>query len=218
MIPVLGVPVLTRPELLYRMLESLDHPVERLIVIDNGDCVSDTAVHLRAAGMVTHVTVLHLPTNLGVPASWNLIVKATPFAPSWLVVNFDATFPAGSLAAFDEAARPGALVLSGGDPAWCAFAVGEHVVSRVGLFDEFFHPAYFEDVDYARRVLAAGLPIIESGIPVRHDNSSTLNAGYHGRNARTFDANCEYNEQKRTRGDMSEGHWSLERRRGLTWD
>lgn len=210
------VPVLTRPELLYRMLASVDAKVDHLIVIDNGGCVDDLECYDNE--QIQRVSVIHMPANLGVAGSWNLGIKAAPFASWWLVCNFDITWPAGSLARFVSEARVGALVLSGGAPPWCAFAIGEEVVERVGLFDESLHPAYFEDDDMVRRCYEAGLPIVRSGIPVQHENSSTLAAGYQARNSVTFGANAAYYGGKVARDDFSEGRWSLSRRRDLSWD
>lgn len=214
MIPAMVVPVLTRPDLLHRLLASIDYPVRDLVIIDNGRCLP---VGQQVVENVQHTTVLSMPTNLGVPASWNLGVKATPFAPWWLIVNFDVVLPPGALERF-AAVQTGGLVLSGGAPPWCCFALHDEAVQRVGLMDESYHPAYFEDLDYARRCHAAGIPVIESGIAVHHDNSSTLRNGYEEHNGRTFAANQGYYQRKVDTGDLSEGRWSLERRRALSWD
>lgn len=212
------VPVLTRPELLYRMLGTIDEKVDHLVVVDNGGCVDDAQVDL-SSGCVTRVSVIHLPANLGVAGSWNLGIKSTPFAPWWLVANFDITWPAGSLAHFVREANTDALTLSHASPPWCAFAIGERVIQSVGLFDEALHPAYFEDDDMARRVEAAGLPIQRPGIPVHHDNSSTIQVdAYRDRNQVTFQANADYYHAKAFRGDLTEGRWRLRRRRELSWD
>ena len=214
MIPAMIVPILARPELLHRMVSTIDRPVERLVVIDNGSVVED----LDPPTCVQGLTVLRMPANLGVAGSWNLGIKATPFAPWWLIANFDVTWPAGSLAAFDELRPSGSLALGGGSPAWCAFAIGEDVIARVGLFDEAFHPGYFEDDDMQRRCEAAGIYVQRTGIPVDHLNSSTLKAGFDQANTRTFTANEAYHADKQARGDLSPGQWSLSRRRRLSWD
>lgn len=217
MIPALVVPVLNRPDLLRRMLDSIDHPVGDLLIIDNGHCLGQHAIRLPH---VERVHVLQMPTNLGVPASWNLGVKALPFAPWWLIVNSDAYFPAGSLARFAEEARPDALVLSGGAPPWCAFALGDAVVEVVGLFDEGIFPAYFEDNDFQRRCEHWGMDVVASTIPVHHDNSSTIrsDAALSAKNDYTFLANRDYYQAKCYRGDVTAGQWSLSTRRRLSWD
>lgn len=215
MIPVLIVPILNQPELLYRMLDSVDVKVGTLVVIDNGHCLPGDFPRRNWA---RNAYLLRMPANLGVAGSWNLGIKATPMAPWWMVANFDVVFPPGALAQFDRPDSPEALVLSGGSPDWCVFTVGERVVERVGLFDEALYPAYWEDLDYERRCEAAGVPIIRSGISVHHDNSSTLQGGYRAANERTFGDNAAYYAEKVQRHDLTDGRWSLPRRRALTWD
>lgn len=217
MIPVLGVPILNQPERLYSMLQSMDTEVERLVVIDNGQVVNRTT--LLGVAKAHYVTLLQFPWNQGVAGSWNTIIKATPFAPYWLIANFDITWPKGSITAFEAVARRDALVLSAGSPPWCAFALGDDVVRTVGLFDEGIHPAYFEDNDYVRRCDAHGVKVAQSHVMVHHDNSSTIRvAAAADGNARTFAANANYYGSKLIRQDITEGRWSLTTRRGLSWD
>ena len=216
MIPVLIVPVLARPELLYRMIDSIDFAIEQLVIIDNGRVVDSQQAQTPYA-LTTHL--LHMPANFGVAGSWNLGIKSTPFAPYWLIANFDLVWPAGSLERLAQASSSQALTLTACQPAWSAFTIGDRIVDSVGLFDEALHPAYFEDNDYLRRCEKAGARIERTDIPVRHDNSSTLAAGnYASRNGHTFPANAEYYGDKVDAGDYSEGRWTLARRRRLSWD
>jgi hypothetical protein len=56
MIPAMIVPVLSHPGHLYDMLRSMDRPVGRLIVIDNGDVLNRVTLAEAARGMkVTHL-------------------------------------------------------------------------------------------------------------------------------------------------------------------
>lgn len=215
MIPVLIVPILTRPELLAEMLDSIDHHIETLVVIDNGDAWPGP---FDPRPGIDNAHLLRMPSNLGVPASWNLGIKATPFAPWWLIANFDITWPSGALARFADEARTDAVVLSAGAPPWCAFTIGEQVIDTVGLFDEAIHPAYFEDVEMEWRCRQAGIDVVHSSIVVQHENSSTLRAGYQERNSETYTVNMAYYRDKVERDDRSEGRWSLKRRRHLSWD
>ena len=211
MIPVMIVPILNTPDLLYKMLASIDYPVTKLIIIDNGDCLNTDS-----GWPVEHVQstkVIKMPSNLGVAGSWNLGIKAAPFAPWWLVVNFDVEWPAGSLEKFDKEAETDSVILAGGWQPWSAFALGEGVVTKVGLFDEAYYPAYFEDNDYEDRCLASGVRVERSNIQIAHRNSSTLQVGnLSERNLVTFPANQAYYSERNHSG------WSLERRRRLTWD
>ena len=212
MIPCMIVPILVGPDILRRMLDTIDYPIKKLIIIDNGD-----ALRYQGPWPVEHVQstkVIKMPANLGVAGSWNLGIKATPFAPWWLITNFDVEWPAGSLRMFAEQAGEGVLLAQSPQP-YCAFAIGEDVVQRVGLFDEGFHPAYFEDNDYELRCAVEGVKVKRSTIPVVHHNSSTI--GYFGEiNNRTYASNAEYMNGKRSH--PGRGGWSLERRRINSWD
>lgn len=215
-IPVMIVPVLTRADLLYRMVSSIDYPVDLLLIIDNGDCVNPVTLAERYRH--NKHRILKFPSNLGVATSWNIGIKSTPFAPWWLISGFDNVWPQGSLGAMAGRAQRDNLVLSGGAPPWTAFTIGDRVIERVGLADEFIHPAYGEDNDWERRILAAGFHVARTTIAVHHENSSTLHAGFQQRNTETFVRNMDYYHQKVARGDMGEGHWSLTRRRAQSWD
>jgi GT2 family glycosyltransferase len=218
MIPVMIVPVLARYELLYRMLESIDHPVNTLVIVDNGNQSSRNTLAAINTEHIGRRHVLKMPSNLGVPSSWNLGIKATPFAPWWMVANFDVTWPPGALAAFAHQSGPDALAVSGEPAQWCVFTIGENVVQRVGLFDEGIHPAYWEDMDYMRRCAAHGVPITSTGLLVNHANSSTLATAYGAHNGRTFGPNQQRAQGRAYNGDLTNGEWSLATRRELSWD
>ena len=218
MIPVLIVPVLVKPELLYQMMESIDYHVEKLIVLDNGGHVSQHVVSDINRENVARRYVWRFPQNLGVPTSWNLGIKATPFAPWWMVANFDVCFPAGALAQFAEQSIEERVVLSGEAATWCVFTIGAQVVERVGLFDEGMHPAYFEDADYARRCQHHGIDIVSTDILVNHKNSSTLADGFAAQNSVSFQANAQRFKARKSAQDLSSGEWSLATRKALSWD
>ena len=206
MIPVMIVPILAGPEIMSNMLDTIDHTVAHLILIDNGNCVDS----YPCTEHIIKTSVIKMPANLGVAGSWNLGIKASPFAPWWLIVNFDIVWPAESLKMFAEQGNPDEIVLSECGQPWSAFAIGENVVRRVGLFDEGFHPAYFEDNDYARR--CADEIVRPAPIPVQHTNSSTLAAADYGeKNNRTYASNSDYFQ-------AGGGGWTLDRRRANSWD
>lgn len=216
MIPVMIVPVLTRWDLLDRMINSINYPVKDLIIINNGARSYDyVPVWNQWVSKIWH---FRMPSNLGVASSWNLGIKSTPMADYWLISNFDVEWGGDSLKMFHEISRKDKLVLSNGAPNWCAFSVGWKVIDKVGLFDEALHPAYFEDNDYERRCEHHGIEVQQSFIPIAHDNSSTLKAGYEQENNLSFSNNFNYYDDKRKNKDYSQGTWSLKRRRHNSWD
>ncbi len=168
-IPLLGVPILNRPDLLLRLLDSLDHPVETLAIVDNSIAsgLPDTASLSRLLAQlereppagIGRVRVARPFANQGVASSWNAILTAFPEAPFALLVNNDVVFAPGVLAQVIERVDPSLpqfLPLLPAPQEFSAFAITPAAWDRVGLFDANFHPAYCEDLDYAERLRACG--------------------------------------------------------------
>jgi GT2 family glycosyltransferase len=195
MIPALIVPILNQPELLVKMLASINQPVEQIIVIDNGRAIGES--HPPLVGCGVEATTVHLPCNLGVAASWNLGIKLTPHAPYWLIVNHDIEFGLGDLARLEEQIDPreaGVWLIFG----LAAFAITRHTINAVGFFDEGIHPAYNEDLDFMRRVDLLGLPRHEVGFTGTHVGSATIHSDpvLRAANGFTHAANDRYYERK----------------------
>jgi GT2 family glycosyltransferase len=208
------VPVLNRYDLLQRMLDSVDVPVDHLLIIDNG-LGTDT---LEMSDKFAKVTHLRMPANLGVAGSWNLGIKSFPYAHRWFIVSNDVVFQPGALEKLAQARRD-EISLTADAPHWQAFTLGDKAVMDLGLFDECgFYPAYFEDNDYMRRAEFAGVNIRKLDIELHHDNSSTIKSGYQSKNDKTFFANQRYYQSKVDSNDYSSGTYSLEIRRANGWE
>ena len=212
MLENLIVPVLNRYDLLQRMLNSVDVPVEHLLVIDNG-----LGSELTFGDNFKRVTVLDLPANQGVAGSWNLGIKSFPYAHRWFIVSNDVVFKPGSLELLSQARRD-EITLTGDAPHWQAFALGDEAVNDIGLFDESLFPAYFEDNDYMRRAEFVGVNIRRLDLKLTHDNSSTIKAGYQEKNAKTYIKNEKHYQSKIDSNDYTAGGWSLEIRRANGWE
>ena len=212
-VPVLICPVLTEHWRVDAMLLSFEGKINRLILIDNGN--SEWSPRTTKA---VDMTVWKMPSNLGVAASWNLGIKATPFSSGWMIVNHDVQFGEGATERFWADCRPDNIVL-GGKPNWSCVWIGSEVVAKVGLFHEGFHPAYFEDTDYEVRAQRAGIEIISSTAAINHRNSSTLASSeqFQQLNQRTFQANMELFNERLNKPWQELVEWDLERRRDLSW-
>lgn len=215
MIPNLIVPVLNRYDLLHKMLESIDYPVRDLLIIDNGKELGGNLTFRNQH--VWSVNVLSLPSNLGVAASWNLGIKLFPHDNRWTFSSNDVVYQPGALKVLSTA-RESSLTLSQGAPHFHTFAVGEDVVKRVGLFDERFYPAYYEDSDFLRRCQLAGVPVVRLPVNANHANSSTLKSEpqFQRRNSETFPINQKLFARKSAGDDMG-WSWSLQSRRLGDW-
>jgi GT2 family glycosyltransferase len=219
MLPNLIVPVLNRYDLLQRMLSSIDYPVRHLLVIDNGASMVLEDMEVDVPDCVEFTTYLPMPANLGVAASWNLGIKSFPYDDRWFFASNDVVFKPGALERLCEA-RTDEITLSKMFPHWHAFSVGYEAVRRLGLFDEAFFPAYFEDNDYNTRANRFGVSVRKLDIPADHDNSSTLKSDpvFQALNGDTFARNQAYYQAKIKHQNFGPGGWDVERRRLNGWE
>ena len=163
-IPFIGVPVVTNTKWVKRLVASVDYPVENFFIVNNnGRGEIDTELDALAATphpFIKKFKVTHLPANLGVAGSWNLMIKCYMLLPFWIIVNDDVAFCPGFLEEMLSTAvsNPGAHTVHGfsGDfnvGSWDLFLLRDHAVQEFGLFDENLYPAYSEDADYLMRFM-----------------------------------------------------------------
>jgi GT2 family glycosyltransferase len=214
-IPVLGFLTYSRFDLADRLLASIDYPVEHLVIVDNSGKREYQPVK---PDLVKNLWFIQLPHGLGYGGGLNLIVKTTPFAPYWLLVNDDTVFQPGALKKISEQTDTEAINFLSIMPKWSGFVLGEGAVLKAGLFDERFHPIYFEDNDYERRLMQAGVKAKFINAELGHDNSSTLNSGFHSQNDKTFQANQRLFQSKVAAEDFTAGEWDLGIRRVNAWE
>jgi GT2 family glycosyltransferase len=152
---------LNRPDLLARCIASIDYPVDRLVIVQNGrdEDMPDLGNLEPRTSNIQHRIIIKHP-NAGVAGSWNEVIKLFA-APFWMLVNNDIEFAPGDLekmmsytnaeignAEMLKSERPGILY---GNHRASWFVITADCVSRAGLIDENFFPAYLEDCDYSRR-------------------------------------------------------------------
>lgn len=191
--PVVGVPVLNRPDLLKRLLASVDCPVDTLAIVDNGsamgladsDDLDRFLVELQACSYpgIESIKVARPFSNIGVAASWNHVLTSFVRAPVVLLVNNDVVFPPGVLSralAMLDVNRPQFLPFLPEPQQFSVFAITALGWDLVGLFNENFYPAYCEDLDYTERMLECDIEtVVDSGLQeemlsLNHDHSATI--------------------------------------------
>ena len=215
MIPVLGFLTYSRFDLADRLLSSIDYPVKDLVIIDNS---GKRTYEPKKPDLVERMWFIQVPHGLGYGGGLNLIVKTTPFAPYWVLLNDDSVLAPGALKKIHDQVDTDAINFLSIMPKWSGFVLGEGAVLKAGLFDERFHPIYFEDNDYERRLMAAGVKAKFIHAVLEHDNSSTLNSGFHSQNDLTFHRNSQLFDKKVAENDLSQGFWDLAIRRANSWD
>lgn len=216
MIPVLGFATLTKFDMAQRLLDSIDYPVENLVIVDNSG--KKEFVPQVDSSIVKNTWLLQVPYGLGANGAWNLIIKSTPFAPYWVIPNDDSWFEPGALETIATEVDTHAFNFVDVTPRWSCVVPTEGSVNVAGLWDEAFHPIYFDDDDYEWRMKELGVPFKTINAKVNHDNSSTLHAGYYDKNALTFKRNEALRTNKVVANDLTELGWSLQIRRVNAWD
>ena len=236
-IPTLICPVLNGADLLFEMLNSIDHPIDRVVIVDNGDVVVDGSedhmIELIGLRSKFDLRIIAPGHNLGVAASWNLGMKAAPVSPYFLITNHDITFGEGDLARLEAIVDPGAAAvyhLLG----FAAFAITRHALNAIGTFDENFINGYDEDVDFSRRCELANLPRIDVGWSGTHVGSATImaNPALRAWNGQSHMANDAYYARKwggpkqggetfdtpfNRGGHLGDWRFDFERYRNQTW-
>ena len=215
MIPVLGFATLSRFDMAQRLLNSIDYPVEHLVIVDN----SGTKVfEPKLTKHVRNLWLLRVPHGLGANGAWNLIIKSTPHAPYWVIPNDDSWFAPGALETIANNVDTTAFNFVNVEPKWSCVVPTEGSVMKAGLWDEVFHPVYYDDDDYEWRMKELGVKFNTIDAVVHHDNSSTLRSGYDERNSITFARNHSVFSNKVAAHDLGTRGWSLKVRRENRWD
>jgi GT2 family glycosyltransferase len=189
MIPVLIVPCLNRWDLGRKMLDSVDVPVSRTVVVDNGQI-----------GMKGHYEVIRPIANLGFSGAINTAIRQTPDAPWWMWASVDLTFGTGDLLnivhLIEDARGPRVVTGTRDDERLLRFAyaaINREAIEAVGLLDEWTTaPIYYEDDDFQRRSELGGVDWIEYDGAISHQRSATIQEPKaSAANAITFPRNLE---------------------------
>lgn len=214
-IPVLGFATLTKFDMAQRLLDSIDYPVETLVVVDNSGI---KAWIPRANDYVGEIWTIRLPHGLGANGAWNLIIKSTPFAPYWVIPNDDSYFEPGALEIIANNVDTEKFNFVDVNPKWSCVVPGEGAILKAGLWDEVFHPIYYDDDEYEWRMNMLGVEFNHIPAKVHHNNSSTLHSGYNEKNNVTFARNRSMFTNKVASNNTKEMGWSLKIRRDNAWD
>jgi len=214
-IPVLGFATLSKFDLAQRLLESIDYPVQKLVIVDNS---GRKAWIPEPNDYVSELWTIRLPHGLGANGAWNLIIKSTPFAPYWVIPNDDSWFEPGALETIAHNVDPQKFNFVDVNPKWSCVVPGEGAIRTAGLWDEVFHPIYYDDDEYEWRMSMLGVEFNHIPAKVHHNNSSTLHSGYQDKNQHTFSRNQKMFRDKVQKNNTKEIGWSLDIRRNNAWD
>jgi GT2 family glycosyltransferase len=188
MIPVIGIPYISRSDLFLSTVTSINRPVQDIVIVDNSKDgsvpVVDEAIYIR------------MGRNMGVSWAWNTIIKRTRNAPWWVIMNADLRLGPDDLENINKAMDEGLdLVMIG---SMALFGVSAACIRRVGWFDENFVPAYCEDNDYIYRCKLLGAKTLWMAAGWEHFGSATIKSDPVAKasNDRSYPLNVKYYQAK----------------------
>lgn len=196
----LAGPTLRRYDLLAALCASAERGTRKpdgYYFVDNGGAL----VSKMSRGEVKLPDTAYVETpgrHVGVAGAWNRAIEKNS---DWTIItNDDVTMHPDTVEKLVEAAEssdaeflypefnPGAM--------FCVFLLKRSCYDRIGGFDENFHPAYFEDNDYHRRMKLAGVKeLCVAGVGYDHVGSATLksfSAQEMARHHKQFEHNRDY--------------------------
>lgn len=241
MIPLLGVLVLNRADLLERMIASIDYPVDKLAIVQNTSSKEVSSIIDKICQtshqFINSIYVERPFRNIGCAPGWNSIIKGFPECDHWIIANNDTLFLPGDLEKYEKLHQenPEALILAANKSFSC-FLISHMVLNELGLFDENIFPIYNEDIDYMIRANKAGVPVIpiNSEIGESNNGSWTIRSSesYANSNRITQQENKKYVSNKWgpnneytspwKNSDYSMGHWQydpyLRRQQSAAWN
>lgn len=215
-IPILTIPVLNRHDLLENLLDSINYPIENILIVDNsGKYVLPTKYNNL------NIKVFNMPCNFGVGASWNLGIKCYPHSEYFTFIAIDAGLLENSLEKMSFYSDKDSMVIS--NYGFSFFSIGSEIIKKVGIFDENYYPAYYEDFDFEDRVRKLGytrnikypdvnIELLDTTVTVKSDPKLM-----EGKN-RTDISNESYYKQKFAGFNWNWYNWDLQRRIDNDWN
>jgi len=195
-IPFVGVLTLIRKDLLLRLIQSIDYPVDQFVILFQGG-VADFDLSCIKNTHVKEFVFVSSDMNIGVSRGWNYLIRNFP-SNYWIISGDDNYFESGTLERISQfmdkedslqnvfcginmrqrleedtsTENHSYKVIPAG---FSTFIVTSKIFENVGLFDENIYPAYFEDSDLWQRITLSGerTHTIENTFIYAGDNKDT---------------------------------------------
>jgi hypothetical protein len=188
-VSVIGVLTLVRKDLLIRLIQSVDHPVDNFVILfQNSTEIPNDIIKNNNNSYIKKYTMIAVDMNVGVSRGWNYILKNIPTNKGyWLISGDDNYFKPGTLKIIADAMENDSrkncvfcgllmlqnnIIVPGG---FSTYIVTQKTIEKIGYFDENIFPAYFEDSDFWERITKSKEPVcdIENAIFISGDESNT---------------------------------------------
>lgn len=156
----IGIPTVNQWPMLREHLHSyaMDMPDIAFVIVDNGN----QGITMDELPNGYQFKVLSLPVNIGVAASWNVLLHYIFTSHEYaLILNDDVYLGLNqreiqAICDEQEGVEACAAPLITGGKGFASFMLRYDTFQDTGDFDINYYPAYFEDNDYVERLKAAG--------------------------------------------------------------
>lgn len=203
---MIGTMVLNGADDLRKQFECIDYPVNRYFIIDNSEGkfpeVRKTIREIQGTktDIVKQIVVIENRKNLGFSGSVNQIVKQNTDVPYWIILSCDWHPNPNQLKKLAERVEQPftAMLCDTTQNGYSAMVFTADLIKKVGMMDENFFPAYYEDNDHRYRMKLVGLQWEMFPLSYKHKVSSTLKSRkeFKVKNKTTFQKNFEYYVKK----------------------
>lgn len=161
-IPVIGIPIVNRGDYLLRLFDSIgDFSIGKICIINNGNSkdVAEAIDEIKNRyESKSELDIVSPGENWGCAKSWNYILKKHMNDYVWMAAN-DVAFRPGDVEKIyewqekDRVENLGKLgTINYTNVGYGFWVINSTHFERMGTFDENFYPAYYEDMDYNRRM------------------------------------------------------------------
>lgn len=118
--------------------------------------------------------------NIGVAASWNLLCNKIFETCDYALILNDDIYLGKTKEQIKSVILKNNSKFVRATQDWCAFIIPKNIYEKVGIFDECFYPAYYEDMSYQYRMKLKGIPIIKTPLlnPFIYNSSKSLEKDY----------------------------------------
>ena len=189
---LLGTAAFSNFDLLQTCVNSWPTWIDRLVVFDRFNRGNGTNIR-------EDVNVISYREHIGCSAVWNRIILNAMASGhnAVIIVGSDTEFKDNFLEEWIEQFENGNYIFATTlDQGFNCFGLTLECIEKVGMFDENFFPAYFEDNDYWLRAKLSGVDIGDIGdaTKLEHYGSATIrkNVQCNQANAFSFDLNQRY--------------------------
>jgi hypothetical protein len=168
----IGIPTLNRYDLLKQFLPlyerdfSLRDKETPFFILDNGN----QGIDFQPS------TIIIKEKNIGVGASWNQLCQNIFLTCDYALILNDDIYLGKNKEEIKLVIFKNNIKFVRATQDWCAFIIPKNIYEKVGMFDECFYPAYYEDMSYQYRMKLKAIPVIKTPLlnPRIYNSSKSL--------------------------------------------